>query len=193
MKTNIYIFSGIEGGGDKDDLVGFLIKKIKETIKNYKVFSFNFCDKDNYKEFDFDKAFDILKDKIIWNKELKKDNKNIFIGHSFSSLTLIYFLNENKDKYNFSETDLVLIDPSNSVEIVDYFDSLKLNINTKDKDYFLSDKTIKYMRLNNNIDIQRKLNLNIHNIDSKDLNSDHNFTNIKDKENLYKELSKYII
>ena len=106
---------------------------------------------------------------------------------------MIYFLNENKDKYNFSETDLVLIDPSNSVEIVDYFDSLKLNINTKDKDYFLSDKTIKYMRLNNNIDIQRKLNLNIHNIDSKDLNSDHNFTNIKDRENLYKELSKYII
>ncbi len=187
MKTNIYIFSGIDGGGYEDSLIDFLNKSIKRVCHDCEVFSCLFCNKSNYKEFDFEKAFNILDNFTDSNKKvIDKAVKNVFILHSFSYLTVLYFL--NKYKYNFLDTELILIDPSNSVEIVDYFDSLKSK--SKSEGIFLSDKTIEYMRLNNSNEIQKNTELKYYIIDSKNLNSDHNFTRIDHKENLSIEILK---
>ncbi len=84
MKTNIYIFSGIDGGGQKDSLIEFLSKSIKSVCCDCEVFNSLFCDKNNYKEFDFEKAFDVLKTITFQNKNINKESKNIFILHRFS-------------------------------------------------------------------------------------------------------------
>lgn len=180
---NIYIFSGINGDGD---LVDFLSNNLTQK---HDVFNFTLFRGDNYNEFNFKSTFEIIKynlEKILNNNTKNQDN--IFILHSFSFLIFVYFFNEYKnyiDEY-FSNLKIISLDKSESDQICEYF---KKN----PKENLFSEDVLFYMSEHKEVSILENIGINYSNIESSDIDTDHNFTDEKGRAILFKKIDSLLI
>ncbi|MDQ5957333.1 MAG: hypothetical protein QG614_308 [Patescibacteria group bacterium] len=170
------ILSGIDGG--LDDL---LVKRISEKLENSNnilTISFGL----DLTKLTFNDIFNSLNNSLAEVYENIKINNINFIGHSFSALTVIYFVDRYFSMLKGKNIKLILLDRSFSRQIVDY-------MKTDQKDIILDSNLLKYLEENNEENIIQKLkekDVKLKIIEADEIGTDHNFSNEKDVDNILK-------
>lgn len=180
------ILSGLSGGKEES-----LVKDLSTIIiKGGSILSIQFCNDHFYKNnkldevenLTFEYCFKRLDEEIKYAKNSHgvSFNEIVFVGHSFSALISIYYVYRTSKKKKNLPYKLVLLDKSNSIDIVEF-------MKTDQKDIIFSKRLIKYLENNDEVEMLKELRnkgIAIKNIEAGDLDANHDFKGKKIRKTL---------